>query len=76
MLARNDSGEYSYNALVVDDNGISYSQSEDGVRQMDSKLSYVFGEYPYLDYFGWISATEIVVDDLLYVVTSPSATAP
>lgn len=73
VLSRNDSGEYSYNALVVDDNGISYSQSEDGVRQMVSKLSYVFGEYPYLDYFGWISATEIIVDDLLYVATSPSA---
>ena len=72
-MTHSRSQEYSYNALVVDDNGISYSQSEDGVRQMVSKLSYVFGEYPYLDYFGWISATEIVVDDLLYVANSPSA---
>ena len=62
--------EYSY--LEVDDNGIVYSKKENGVRQPDAKLSYVFGEYPAVNYFGWISASEIVIDDLLFVLTTSS----
>ena len=68
--ARNDSGEYDYSSLVVDDKGITYSKNENGVRRINPKLSYVFGEYPYLEYFGWISDKEIVIDDILYVPTS------
>lgn len=71
--AINNSGNYTeYSYLEVDDNGVSYSKKENGVRQPDAKLSYVFGEYPYIDYFGWISASKIVIDDLLFVLTTSS----
>ena len=73
VLETNDSDENGYSSLVVDDKGITYSQNEKGVRQPNNKLSYVFGEYPELDYFGWISNTEIVIDNSLYVTTSTSS---
>ena len=67
VLASNDSDETDYLSLVVDDKGITYSQNEEGVRRPNTKLSYVFGEYPEVEYFGWINDKEIVVDDILYV---------
>jgi hypothetical protein len=73
VLETNDSDENGYSFLVVDDKGITYSQNEKGVRQPNNKLSYVFGEYPELDYLGWISNTEIVIDNSLYVTTSTSS---
>ena len=68
--AKNTSGDWC--DLVVDDKGLTYSKSEDGVRQIDTELSYVFGEYPGCELFGWISDTEIVLDDVLYVASSTS----
>ena len=63
--------EEGFYTLEVDDKGKTYSKSAEGVRQEDTKLSYVFGAYPDLAYFGWISDKEIVVDDFLYVVATP-----
>ncbi len=76
VLDTNDSGEHEYRTLVIDDNGVTFSQNENGACQPTSKLSYVFGAYPDVDYFGWISDKEIVVDNLLCVPTSPSTTTP
>lgn len=56
-----------YGELEIDENGLTYTKGENGERKPDSRLSYVFGEYPAIDYFGWISDTEIVIDDLLFV---------
>ena len=67
---RDITGEDGFYLLVVDDNGITYSKNEEGVRQKDTKLSYVFGSYPEIEYFGWISDKEIVVDDCLYKVAN------
>lgn len=67
VLETNGSQENDDSSLVVDDKGITYSQNGKGVRQPYNKLSYVFGEYPDLDYFGWISDKEIVIDNILCV---------
>lgn len=57
-----------YRALVVDSNGNVFSKDiETNSIRPETRLSYVFGEYPEIDYFGWISPTEVVVDDLLCV---------
>ena len=66
MLACNLGGE-CYSTLEVDDKGFPYATNEKNVRQRDARLSYIFGEIPFIEYFGWISATEIVVDDFLFV---------
>lgn len=63
MLAENLEGEYS--TLDVDDNGVPYSVREGGNRSVNTRLSNVLGEIPMLDYFGWISSTLIVIDDLV-----------
>ena len=65
--ASSASGEYC--SLVVDDNGLTYSQSENGSRRVDTKLSYNH-DIPTVAYFGWISDVEIVLDSTLYVATS------
>lgn len=62
--ASSASGEYC--SLVVDDNGLTYSQSENGSRRVDTKLSYNH-DIPTVAYFGWISDVEIVLNDYLYV---------
>mgnify|MGYP007069912467 CR=1 FL=1 len=62
--ASSASGEYC--SLVVDDNGLTYSQSENGSRRVDTKLSYNHN-IPEVAYFGWISDVEIVLNDYLYV---------
>lgn len=67
-LANNTSGD-DYVTLQVDENGITYSVSQNGVRKKVTKLSDVQGEYPAIGYFGWISDTEIVCDHTLYVST-------
>lgn len=64
ILANSDSGC----SLVVDDKGLTYSQNENGIRRLDSKLSYLFGLITGVGYFGWISDTEIVVSNTLYVL--------
>lgn len=66
VLENNYSGS-EYYTLVVDDKGTTYSQNNKGERRVDTKLSYVYGEYPDLDYFGWISDKEIVIEDFLYL---------
>ena len=65
-LAKNYSGG-DYGTLVVDGNGITYSVSENGVRKKDTKLSSYSD--PSLQYFGWISDTEVVCDYTLCVST-------
>ena len=62
-------GNYDYCSLVVDDNGVTFAQTEDGVRRADPNLSYVYGQYPEIEYFGWISDKEVIVDDVLYVAS-------
>lgn len=60
--------ENEYRTLVVDSNGNVFSKdSETNSIRRETRLSYVYGMYPDIDYFGWISPTEVVVDDLLYV---------
>ena len=57
-----------YRDLVVDDNGNVFSNdSETNSIRRETRLSYVFGMYPDIDYFGWISPTEVVVDNMLCV---------
>ena len=68
--AKKTSGDWCN--LVVDDKGLTYSKSEDGVRQIDTELSYVFIDDFAFALFGWISDTEIVWDDVLYVASSTS----
>ena len=63
MPAENLDGKYG--TLHIDDNGVPYSVTEDGNRNVINRLSNVLGEIPMLDYFGWISSTQIVIDDLV-----------
>ena len=65
MPAENLEGKYG--TLHIDDNGVPYSVTENGNRNVINRLSNVLGEIPMLDYFGWISDTEIVIDDLVLV---------
>lgn len=67
FLASNLAGG-TYDTLVVDDNGVTYAKDENGALRPDARLSYVFGEIPEISFFGWISDTEVVVDDMLYVL--------
>ena len=69
MLASNLGGR-DYSTLEVDDNGATYAKDEDGNRQAITKLSYVFGEIPEIGYFGWISDTELVIDDELFILAT------
>ena len=69
MLASNLGGR-DYSTLEVDANGATYAKDEDGNRQATTKLSYVFGEIPEIGYFGWISDTELVIDDELFILAT------
>ena len=70
VLESSTTGEDDFYILQVDDKGVTYAKNEEGARKRDTKLSYVFGAYPEIDYFGWISDKEIVMNDILYVVAS------
>lgn len=63
MPSQNLEGKYC--TLEVDDNGVPYSVAEDGNRSVNTRLSNVLGEIPMIEYFGWISGNEIVIDDLV-----------
>ncbi len=69
MLASNLGGR-DYSTLEVDANGATYAKDEDGNREATTKLSYVFGEIPEIGYFGWISDTELVIDDELFILAT------
>ena len=69
MLARNLGGE-DYCTLEIDNDGVIYAKDANGNRVRDSRLSYVFGEMPEVGYFGWISANEVVLDDMLCVAAN------
>ena len=69
MLASNLGGR-DFSTLEVDANGATYAKDEDGNRQATTKLSYVFGEIPEIGYFGWISDTELVIDDELFILAT------
>ncbi len=69
MLASNLGGR-DYSTLEVDANGATIAKDEDGNREATTKLSYVFGEIPEIGYFGWISDTELVIDDELFILAT------
>lgn len=66
MLASNLAGQ-DYSTLAIDENGVIYAEDDKGNRRLASELSFVFGEYPTIGYAGWISDTELVINDVLYV---------
>ena len=68
MISAGNIGGNEYRTLVIDNGGNAFSKDdESGTMRRESRLSNVFGEYPSIEYFGWISPTEIVVDDQLFV---------
>ncbi len=68
VISAGNIGGNEYRTLVIDNGGNVFSKDdESGTMRRESRLSNVFGEYPSIEYFGWISPTEIVVDDQLFV---------
>lgn len=66
FLASNLAGQ-DYSSLTIDDNGTPYAVDDKGNRRQATDLSVIEGEIPEIGYIGWISATELVINDLLYV---------
>lgn len=57
-----------FSEMIMDERGNIFAKDENGILRAESRLSYVFGNIPEVDFFGWISATEVVLDDTLYVM--------
>ncbi|MBR5728288.1 MAG: hypothetical protein IKX39_06525 [Muribaculaceae bacterium] len=71
VMLESNLGGRDYSTLVVDEHGVPYAKDDSGNRRAVSKLSYVLGEIPEIGYSGWISDSELVIDDKLYVPAKP-----
>lgn len=71
VMLESNLGGRDYSTLVVDEHGVTYAKDDSGNRRAVSKLSYVIGEIPEIGYSGWISDSELVIDDKLYVLAKP-----
>lgn len=71
VMLESNLGGRDYSTLVVDEHGVTYAKDESGNCRAVSKLSYVIGEIPEIGYSGWISDSELVIDDKLYVRAKP-----